>query len=110
MVVSGGADAGRRHFSHYINAEIHNNLNRGTHENFENISQANVENRLQPAVAVRPSYSYFDYDISNFLLHIIRAKLYYKYEILNWIFGMICYFLAKILSYQHLYIDLLPGK
>jgi len=56
-------------------------LNRGTHEKFENISQSNGENRLHPAVAVRRSDSYFDCDISGAWLHIIRAKLYYKYEV-----------------------------
>ena len=56
--VTGGAYAGRRHFSHYINAEIHNNLNGGTHEKFENISQSSGENRLHPAMAVRRSDYY----------------------------------------------------
>ena len=75
-----------RHSSHYFDAEIHNNLNRemkrGTHEKFENISQSSGGNRLHTTVAVRRSDSYFDFDISGAWLHIIRAKLYYKCEIL----------------------------
>ena len=70
-------------------------MKRETHEKFENISQSSGENWLHPTMAVRRSNSYFDCDISGAWLHIIRAKLYYKYEILNWIVGIICYFLAK---------------
>ena len=84
--VTGEANAGRRHFSDYFDAEIHHNLNRemkrGTHEKFENISQSSGGNRLHTTVAVRRSDSYFDFDISGAWLHIIRAKLYYKCEIL----------------------------
>ena len=56
----------------------HDSLNREmkgkTHEKFQSISQSSRENWLHPAVAVRRSDSYFDFDISGAWLHVIGAK------------------------------------